>query len=133
MVQKRNGKILHIASTAAFQPGPLMSVYFATKHYVLAFSEGITEEWETYGVTVTALCPGPTESGFSHVARTSDHTVFSQNLPTSREVAEYGYQSLMSGKRVVVYGWKNYFTTLLIKWIPRKIVTKVTKNILQKK
>ena len=64
MVARKSGKILNTASTAAFQPGPLMSVYFATKHYVLAFSEGIAEEWNQYGVTVTALCPGPTESEF---------------------------------------------------------------------
>ena len=95
MVVRKSGKILNIASTAAFQPGPLMSVYFATKHYVLAFSEGIAEEWDEYGVTVTALCPGPTESGFQKEAHATENKMFTKKLPTSKEVAEYGYESLM--------------------------------------
>ncbi len=84
MVSRKSGKILNVASTAAFQPGPLMSVYFATKHYVLAFSEGIAEEWKDYGVTVSALCPGPTESGFQKNARATKNKMFASKLPTSR-------------------------------------------------
>jgi short-subunit dehydrogenase len=76
MVERKNGKILNVASTAAFQPGPLMSVYYATKHYVLAFSEGIREEWRDYGVTVTTLCPGPTESGFQKEAHLEESKLF---------------------------------------------------------
>ncbi|MBC7498200.1 SDR family oxidoreductase, partial [Candidatus Gracilibacteria bacterium] len=94
MISRNNGKILNVASTAAFQPGPLMSVYFATKHYVLAFSEGIAEEWSQYGVVVTALCPGPTESGFQVGARATQNKMFTKKLPSSSEVAEYGYSAL---------------------------------------
>lgn len=99
MVERKNGKILNVASTAAFQPGPLMSVYYATKHYVLAFSEGLREEWRQYGVSITTLCPGPTESGFQKGAHMEYSKLFTgKKLPTSKDVAEYGYKALMKGK-----------------------------------
>lgn len=129
MVARKSGKILNVASTAAFQPGPLMSVYFATKHYVLAFSEGIAEEWSEYGVIVTALCPGPTESGFQKEAHATENKMFAKKLPTSREVAEYGYTSLMKGKRVAIHGFMNRFLACIVRFTPRIVIVKIIKNM----
>lgn len=125
MVAKGAGKILNVASTAAFEPGPLMSVYFATKNYVLAFSEGIREEWVRYGVTVTTLCPGPTESAFAVAARATENQIFSKKLPTSQEVAQYGYESLMAGKSIAIHWWMNRLLSVVVWLIPRGIVTKM--------
>lgn len=133
MIERKSGKILNVASTAAFQPGPLMSVYYATKHYVLAFSEGIAEEWSTFGVTVTALCPGPTESGFQKEAHLESSKLFhGKKLPTSHEVAQFGYEALLRGKRVAIHGlmnrimaWSthitpNWFLVKIVKWMQGK-------------
>src|SRR5205823_8206610 len=76
MVERRRGAILNVASTAAFQPGPLMAVYYATKAYVLSFSEAIAEELRDSGVTVTALCPGPTATGFASAAQMTNSRLF---------------------------------------------------------
>lgn len=133
MIERKSGKILNVASTAAFQPGPLMSVYYATKHYVLAFSEGIAEEWSTFGVTVTTLCPGPTESGFQKEAHLESSKLFhGKRLPTSHEVAQFGYEALLRGKRVAIHGlmnrimaWSthitpNWFLVKIVKWMQGK-------------
>ena len=126
MVARKSGKVLNVASTAAFQPGPLMSVYFATKHYVLAFSEGIAEEWKSLWVIVTTLCPGPTESGFQDAARASENAIFAKKLPTSREVAEYGFAALMRGKWVAIHGrmntWLAFMVWLTPRWLVRKVI-----------
>jgi len=91
MLERKYGKIMNVASTAAFQPGPTMSVYYATKAYVLHFSEAIANELEGTGVTVTALCPGATESGFQSVANLQESKmVKGKKLPSSEEVAKYG-------------------------------------------
>src|SRR5262249_36682107 len=125
MVQRRSGKILNIASTAAFQPGPLMSVYYATKSYVLLFSEGIANEWKNFGVTVTALCPGPTASGFQAGASLEESKlVKGKKLPSAREVAQFGYDSLMEGKTVAIHGFMNRMLILAPRFMPRNLVTK---------
>jgi short-subunit dehydrogenase len=96
MVKRRSGKIMNVASTAAFQPGPTMAVYFATKAYVLSFSEAVNNEVSDKGITVTALCPGPTESGFQAAAALEESKmVKGKKLPSSKTVAEYGYQYLV--------------------------------------
>ncbi len=95
------GKILNTASTAAFQPGPYMAVYYATKSFVLSFSEAIASELEDTGVTVTALCPGPTASGFQDKADLGNSAlVKGKKLPTSEEVAALGYRAMQRGQRV---------------------------------
>ena len=119
MIERKSGKILNVASTAAFQPGPLMSVYFATKHYVLAFSEALSEEWRGLGVTVTTLCPGPTESGFWKAASALSSGISLNHLPTSHDVALYGYRSLMKGKRVAIHGWMNIFLIFVTRFMPK--------------
>jgi len=129
MVKRASGKILNVASTAAFQPGPLMAIYYATKAYVLHFSEAIAEELAGTGVTVTALCPGATESNFSNVAAMDSSRLFKdKKLPTSAEVARFGYDSLMSGKRVAIHGLKNYLLAQTVRVSPRNVVSKISKR-----
>lgn len=130
MVKRKTGKILNMSSTAAFQAGPLMSIYYATKHYVLAFSEGVAREWEEFGVTVTAFCPGPTASGFQSTADIKDSRLVNlRKLPSAREVAKNGYQSLMKGRTVVIHGTLNKFTAFAFKFLPRSLVTGIVKRM----
>ena len=130
MIKRKSGKILNLASTASFQPGPKMAVYFATKSYVLHFSEAIANEVKEYGVTVTALCPGPTQSGFQNAAAMDNSKLFNdRKLPTAATVANYGYQAMMSGKTVAIHGTLNYILANLIRLLPRNVVTKITRSI----
>src|SRR6266567_1948716 len=99
MLGRKKGRILNVASTAAFQPGPLMAVYYATKAYVLSFSEAIAEELRDSGVTVTALCPGPTDTGFAAASNMESSRLFHLFRPMSAaKVAAYGYHALRRGK-----------------------------------
>lgn len=133
MLERKSGKIMQLASTASFQPGPLMAVYYATKHYVLAFSEAIAEELKGSGVTVTALCPGPTASGFQNAADLGDSKlVKDKKLPTSAEVADYGYKSMMKGKRVAIHGFQNKLMAFSVRFTPRSWVTALVKKLSEK-
>jgi len=130
MMQRKSGKILNVASTAAFQPGPLMAVYYATKAYVLSFSEAIANELQGTGVSVTALCPGPTTSGFQDKAAMNDsNLVKGKKLPTSKDVAEYGYAALMSGKTVAVHGAMNKMMAQSIRFTPRAVVRGLVRSM----
>jgi uncharacterized protein len=133
MVQRKNGKIMNVASTAAFQSGPTMAVYFATKAYVLSFSEAIDNEVNDKGVTVTALCPGATESGFQAAAAMEDSAlVKGRKLPTSADVAIYGYKAMMQGKTVAIHGFMNWIMANAVRFTPRALVVKITRSIQQK-
>ncbi len=133
MVAQKNGKIMNIASTASFQPGPLMAVYYATKSYVLSFSEAIGKELENTGVTVTALCPGPTTSGFQAAASLEESKlVKGKKLPTAQEVAVFGIKAMMKGKSVAVHGFQNNFLAGLVKFLPRKMVLSMVKSAQEK-
>ena len=128
MVARKSGRILNLASTAAFFPGPLMAVYYATKAYVLSFSEAIANELEGTGVTVTALCPGPTASGFQAAANLElSKLIVGKKLPTSREVAEAGYEAMMAGKTVFVHGTTNKLTAPAPRFMPRRAMAKVVR------
>jgi short-subunit dehydrogenase len=133
MIANNNGRILNVASTAAFQPGPLMSVYYATKAYVLSFSEALAEELKETKIRVTTLCPGPTETNFSKNANIQDTKLFGNKIPTGKEVAEYGYTALVNEKRVAIHGFKNKMLVQSSKFIPRKTVTKIVKKMQEKK
>jgi hypothetical protein len=134
MIKRKEGKILNTASTAAFQPGPLMTVYYATKAYVLSFSEGLAEEVADKGITVTALCPGPTESNFQNNAHLGESKLIKgKKIATSKEVAEFGYHALMKGKRVAVHGTMNRFMAFSTRFAPRKFITKTVKNMQEKR
>jgi len=133
MVRQGSGKIMNVASIAGFQPGPLMAVYFATKSYVLHFSEAIGNELVGKGVTVTALCPGPTISGFEKSAGMGESVLFrGKKLPSSREVALYGYESMMNGKAVAVHGWKNRLLINMSRFVPRSLVVKMPRRSVER-
>ncbi len=134
MIRRGGGKILNVASTASFQPGPTMSVYFATKAFVLSFSEAVNNEVREHGITVTALCPGATQSGFQAAASMQDSKLFAgNNFPTSREVAEFGYRAMMKGKAVAIHGFKNSIMANSVRFAPRSLVVKIARQIQAKK
>ena len=133
MVKRKSGKIMNVASTAAFQSGPTMAVYYATKAYVLSFSEAVDNEVSGKGVTVTTLCPGPTESGFQAAAAMEEsNLVKGKKLPTAKEVAEYGYSSMMKGKTVAIHGMMNWIMANSVRFTPRALVVKLTRKIQDK-
>jgi short-subunit dehydrogenase len=119
MVERGSGKILNMASTAAFQPGPLMAVYYATKAYVLSFSEAIAQEVRGQGVSVTALCPGPTQSGFQKRADMEQSKLVQNGLMDARAVAEAGYQALVRGQTAIVPGLRNQVMAWMTRFFPR--------------
>jgi uncharacterized protein len=134
MVARRSGRILNLASTAAFVPGPLMSVYYATKAYVLSFSEAIANELEGSGVTVTALCPGATASGFLAVAHMEEsRLVAGRTLPSSRDVALAGYDALMAGTVVYVPGVTNKLIAMSPRFSPRALIRKVVRYMQERR
>jgi uncharacterized protein len=122
------GKLMNVASTAAFQPGPYMAVYYATKAFVLSFSEAIASELSGTGVSVTALCPGPTASGFQDKADMhASALVKGKRLPTAQEVAAKGYRAMQSGKRVYIPGTMNWLMAQSPRFTPRNMVTSIVK------
>lgn len=126
MKERGEGKILNVASTAAFFPGPLMAVYYATKNFVLNFSVALSRELKDTGVTVTALCPGPTESGFQKASRNEDsQLVKGKKLPTAAEVAKFGYQAMMRGRVVAVHGRMNRLQVMLSRILPMELLTDI--------
>jgi len=128
------GGILNVASTAAFQAGPLMSVYYASKAYVLSFSEALANELKSNGVKVTALCPGPTESEFAQAAEMEESRLFhGQKLPTSREVAEFGYEALQAGKRVAIHGTANRLGAGAVRFLPRRWAAAIARKIQERR
>lgn len=133
MLGRRRGYVLNVASTAAFQPGPLMAVYYASKAYVLSFSEALSNECEGTGVRVSALCPGPTETGFVAAAGMGDSKLFDRGAMSARAVAEAGYRGLLDGRRVVIPGLRNNLLARSIGLFPRGLVTKVVRGIQEKR
>lgn len=125
-----SGKILNVASTAAFQPGPNMAVYYATKAFVLSFSEALAEELKEHNITVTTLCPGATKTNFSSVAKVENTKMFS-NAMSSDVVAQQGYRALMQGKGVVITGGSNKVGALAAKFLPRRTAAKVAKLVMK--
>ncbi|NOZ94705.1 MAG: SDR family oxidoreductase [Acidobacteria bacterium] len=131
MVERGRGRILNVASTAAFQPGPGMAVYFATKAYVLHFSEALAHELKGTGVTVTALCPGVTASGFQERAHMENvRMVKGRKLPSSAEVARYGYQAMMRGTTVAIHGLVSRILAFSVRLTPRPLATAISSRIM---
>jgi len=130
MLKKGWGKILNVSSTAAFQPGPLMAVYYATKAYVLSFSEALAQELRGTGVTVTVLCPGATASGFQKRANMEDSRLFSGNkVANAATVAHIGYRGLMTNKTVVIPGLYNKVLVESVRFVPRKLAARVARSM----
>jgi short-subunit dehydrogenase len=133
MVKRKSGKIMNVASIASFQPGPTLAVYCATKAYVLSFTEAISNEVSDKGVSIIALCPGATETGFQAAGGLDESKLFKdKKLPTGKEVAEYGYSSMIKGKTVAIHGIMNYILSNSIRFIPRALVLKVSRKMLDK-
>ena len=131
MLERRAGRILNVASTAGFQPGPFMAVYYATKAYVISFSEAVANELSGSGVTVTCLCPGPTDTGFQGRAGTENSILFRKGRPMSAgAVARDGYRGLMAGKTLVISGWRNWLLAEATRFGPRKLVTAVSRKVM---
>ena len=127
---ERKGKIMNVASTAAFQPGPYMAVYYATKAFVLSFTEALASELAGTGVTVTAFCPGATQSGFQDRSGMHESVlVKGRKLPTSEEVGRAGFRAMMAGRRVYVPGLLNKMLAQSVRFTPRKLVTFIAKKI----
>jgi hypothetical protein len=133
MLQHRNGRIMNVASTAAFQPGPLMAVYYASKAYVLSFSEAIASELRGSGVTVTCFCPGATHTGFARRAGTEKSRLFKQlGAMSAEKVARDGYRALMEGRTVAISGVHNWLVAESVRFAPRRLVTAISRWVAEK-
>jgi hypothetical protein len=132
MLSRRRGKILNIASTAAFQPGPLMAVYFATKAYVVSFSEALHNELKGSGVTVTTLCPGATRTEFDKRAGMGKSKLFSKaKLMDARKVAEIGMGAMNDGKSLAVAGTLNALMVTATRLAPRQMAASIARRMLE--
>ena len=130
MVARRRGRIINVASTAAFQAGPMQSVYYASKAFVLSFSEAIGNELKGTGVTVTALCPGPTPTGFQERANIGGLRGLRLMMRVSPEaVVRAGYSGMKHGRPVVIPGVLNNIHVFLLRLVPRRLVTNVVRKI----
>ena len=129
---RKAGRILNISSTAAFQPGPMMAVYFATKSFVLHLSEAVGHECRKENITVTTLCPGPTSTHFGEEAKMSAaQLVKNVKIADAREVAQLGYRAMMKGKRTVIHGAMNKLAPFGIRFLPRKWVTLLSAKVME--
>ncbi len=129
MIARSRGGVLNVASTAGFQPGPGMAVYYASKAYVLSFSEALAEELVGTGVKITALCPGPTATNFAEAASARSSRLFKMSVMTAESVGRIGHQSFRSGRVVAVAGWRNRLLGLSVRFTPRSVVRKITKRL----
>lgn len=132
MKKRNSGHIVNIASTAAFQPGPYMAVYFATKSYVLSFTEALAEELDGLSVYATAICPGPTKSGFQEAANLSSAKLFQRGpVPTSQDVAQFIYEAMKNRKVVAIHGAINNTMAFAGRFAPRAVVRKISKALVK--
>ena len=129
MLVRRSGRILNVGSTASFEPGPLMAVYYASKAFVLSFSEALANELQGTGVTVTCLCPGPTRTGFQKRGALEDSRLVTGKIANARSVAEAGYRGLKAGKTIVIPGFGNRLVPVVVRLSPRWAVTRVVRRM----
>ena len=132
MITRGRGRILNVASTAAFAPGPLMAIYYASKAFVVSFSYALAEEVNGTGVTVTTVCPGPTRTRFHDRAGTTrSERVYGRWMMDAREVAESSYRALMEGRRMVTPGFTNKLTVQLARCAPMRLAARVTRRVIE--
>jgi uncharacterized protein len=129
MVKKGKGGILNLSSTAGFQPGPLMAVYYATKAFVLSFSQALADELKDKGINVTALCPGPTSTGFGKSSGMENSRLFKRGVMSPEQVALAGYRGLMKGKTVVVPGFRNKTLATISRFVPRGYLIRTVRKL----
>ena len=132
MLARKHGRIMNVASTAGFQPGPLMAVYYATKAYVIMFSEAIANEVKGSGVTVTCFCPGATATNFAGRAKMEESRLFKMGAMRSEDVARAGYRGMMRGRTMVIPGFFNKLLMQSVRFSPRKLVTVVSRMAQEK-
>ncbi|OHR73283.1 short-chain dehydrogenase [Bacillus sp. HMSC76G11] len=128
MISKKSGQVLNVASSAAFQPGPLMAVYYATKAYVLSFSEAIENELKGTGVSVSVLCPGPTKTSFSERANLGQSKLFKSGVMDVKTVADAAYEGMKKGQTLIIPGFKNKILAAAVRFMPRKTVTGIVRK-----
>jgi len=129
MIARRSGRVMNVASTAGFQPGPLIAVYYATKAYVISFSEAIANELHGTGVTVTCFCPGATHTGFADRAGIEKSRLFQLGAMSAQKVARDGYRAMMRGRTLAISGAHNWLVAQSTRFAPRKMVTAVSRWI----
>lgn len=132
MIARHSGRIMNVASTAGFQPGPFMAVYYATKAYVISFSEAIANELQHSGVTVTCLCPGATYTGFAKRAGVEESRLFKAGAMNAERVASDGYRAVMEGRTLAISGAHNWLVAQSTRFAPRKMVTAVSRWVAEK-
>ena len=129
MLQRGSGRILNVASTAAFQPGPLMAVYYASKAYVVSFTEALANELQGSGIAASVLCPGPTRSGFEARAGMSASKLFRRRgVMKASDVAEIGYREFMKGKTTIIPGLRNKILVFGVRLGPRKLLPSIVRR-----
>jgi short-subunit dehydrogenase len=128
MLERREGRILNVASTAGFAIGPLMAVYYASKAYVISFSAALANELQGTGVTVTTLAPGPTRTGFQQRGAMEESRLFQGQIADARSVALAGYRGLMAGKTMVIPGMRNKLIPLVARMSPRGVMARVVRR-----
>ncbi len=129
MLERGQGRVLNVASTAAFQPGPLMAVYFASKAFVLSLSEALSNETEGSGVFITCLCPGPTQSDFQNRAQMNRSKLSENNLMSATQVANAGYRAMMRGQTLIIPGNNNAFWAWFTRLLPRSTTPKIVRRV----
>jgi short-subunit dehydrogenase len=131
MIARRRGGVLNVGSTAGFQPGPYMAVYYATKAFVLSYTEALAEEVSGAGVKVTCLCPGPTATEFARSAKMEDTLLFNMGSMSAAKVAKVGYRGFRRGRVIVIPGVMNKFGAMAVRFVPRIVARKFTKRLQQ--
>lgn len=131
MRERGAGRILNVASTAAFLPGPFGAVYYASKAYVLSFSQGIAEELRGSGVTVTCLAPGATATGFVDRAQMQQTLLFKMPMAGAASVANAGYRAMMAGKDLVIPGFSNQLLAFVIRFMPRRPLLWISRKLIE--
>jgi short-subunit dehydrogenase len=129
MIERKQGGILNVASTAAYQAGPNMAVYYATKVYELHFTEALAEEVREHGIKVSCLCPGPTHTEFAARAGMESSPIFRMGPMQALDVAEIGYRGFRRGRVIVVPGWRNWLGAFAVRLVPRFFVRKVVHRL----
>ena len=129
MLQRGRGGVLNVGSTAGFQPGPFMAVYYATKAYVGSFSEALAEELAGSDLRVSCLAPGPTATGFAAEAGVTDTALFKGDVMDVDEVARIGYDGWKAGKALVIAGRRNRLRALVVRLAPRALVRKIVRRL----
>jgi short-subunit dehydrogenase len=132
MIARHSGRIMNVASTAGFQPGPLMAVYYATKAYVISFTEAIANELHNSGVTVTCFCPGATHTGFAARAGVEKARLFKLGAMSAENVALDGYRAVMEGRTLAISGTRNWLVAQSTRFAPRKMVTAISRWVAER-